>query len=432
MKYLMILLGTMAVIASCTSPEQDNRFIKRDMTGFVRDGKPYTWMGTNFWYGINLGAKGAVGNRERLLRELDRLAAMGVKNLRVMAGSEGPDTEPFRMLPSLQPAPGQYNQDVLEGLDFLLVEMSKRDMVAVMCLNNFWNWSGGMAQYLVWAGAADKIPYPPPAEGGDWGKYQTFTAGFFSNEKAMKMFDDHIRFIISRKNSISGTLYRDDPVIMSWELANEPRGVENRDAFLKWVNNTSTLIRQLDPNHLITTGSEGNTSGAGAGTDVFADHNFPNIDYATIHLWVQNWMFYDPKKADSTYPIALNFAQGYIKDQLAKAAPLGKPVVLEEFGISRDLNDHSAGTPVTVRDKYYSAIFDQVQQEVATGKSALAGVNFWAWAGEGRPVVPEGLWKPGHPFLGDPPHESQGWYSVFDTDSSTIGVINKYAAAINK
>ena len=55
-------------------------------------------------------------------------------------------------------------------------------MVAVMCMNDFWNWSGGMGQYLVWAGAADSIPYPPPAPGGDWSKYQEFTA----NSTAMK------------------------------------------------------------------------------------------------------------------------------------------------------------------------------------------------------------------------------------------------------
>jgi mannan endo-1,4-beta-mannosidase len=238
--------------------------------------------------------------------------------------------------------------------------------------------------------------------------------------------------MINRKNKITGTPYREDPVIMSWELMNEPRGSNNIPGMQKWIDKTTTLIRQLDPNHLITTGSEGNTSGTGAGTDVFNDHNYKNVDYATVHLWVQNWDFYNPYKADSTYGPSVDFARSYIKGQLEKARPLGKPVVLEEYGISRDTNNHAAGTPVTIRDKYYTEIFNIVNDEIKSGNSAMAGVNFWAWGGEGRPRVPKGMWKKGDEFVGDPPHEAQGWYSVWDTDSSTIAIIKKYAGLINK
>jgi mannan endo-1,4-beta-mannosidase len=162
------------------------------------------------------------------------------------------------------------------------------------------------------------------------------------------------------------------------------------------------------------------------------DHESRNIDYATMHIWVQNWGYYDPAKADSTYKTSLSYALDYMHDHIGMAEKLKKPVVLEEFGISRDNNDHAAGTPVTVRDKYYAAIFGAVADEVKRGTGPLAGVNFWAWAGEGRPRIPAGLWKPGDQFIGDPPHEGQGWYSVYDTDSSTIAVIKKYAALIGE
>jgi mannan endo-1,4-beta-mannosidase len=42
------------------------------------------------------------------------------------------------------------------------------------------------------------------------------------------------------------------------------------------------------------------------------------------------------------------------------------------------------------------------------------------------------MWKLGDNFIGDPPHEPQGWYSIFDTDSSTIRIIREYAGKINK
>jgi mannan endo-1,4-beta-mannosidase len=33
-------------------------------------------------------------------------------------------------------------------------------------------------------------------------------------------------------------------------------------------------------------------------------------------------------------------------------------------------------------------------------------------------------------YMGDPPHEPQGWYSVFDVDVSTHEVIRRHAAAL--
>ncbi|HEY8937402.1 MAG TPA: beta-mannosidase [Cyclobacteriaceae bacterium] len=427
--FFFLLLATQA--CKPTETKTASEFVTVKGTGFELNGKPYHYLGTNFWYGLNLGSKGSGGNRERLLRELDRLKALGVTNLRVMGGSEGPDTEPYRMVPAIQTSPGVYNQDVLEGLDFLLDEMKKRDMKAIMCMNNFWNWSGGMAQYLVWAGAADSIPYPPPNPGGDWAIYQKFTAQFYSNQKAVDMFNKHIEYMVSRKNSISGIDYKNDPTIMAWELGNEPRGVDNISDFSKWVDATAGLFKKLDTNHLVTTGSEGKTSSDFAGTDLYNDHSSKNIDYSTIHIWVQNWNYYDPKKADSTYAPALAYALNYLKEHEVIAKKLNKPMVLEEFGISRDLNSHEPTSPTTIRNKYYASIFEEVYNRSNRDSSIVAGCNFWAWAGEGRPRVAEGFWKAGDDFIGDPPHETQGWYSVYDTDSTTNAIIKDYATKMS-
>lgn len=414
------------VIAGC-----GNDFVRVQDTHFEVKGQPYFFVGTNFWYGMNLGSKGKGGDRPRLIRELDALQAMGVTNLRVVAGSEGPDTEPYRMVPAMQASAGVYNMEVVDGLDFLLHEMKKRDMRAVMCLADFWNWSGGMGQYLVWSGAADSIPYPPPHPGGSWNTYQEFVSQFYSDQKAMEMLNDHIRFVVNRVNAYSGMPYKEDPTIMAWELANEPRGINNVEAYRKWVSATASMIKQLDRNHLVTTGSEGTTSSAYAGTDPEMDHKDPNIDYQTVHVWVQNWNVYDPQKPDSTYDRSVDYMLAYLKQHEQVSRRLNKPMVLEEFGISRDANNHHPDSPTLIRDRYYAKVFDAIYQYAKEKNSAVGGVNFWAWAGEGRPFTPEGIWKPGHDFIGDPPHETQGWYSVYDKDTATIAVIKKYAALMN-
>ena len=77
---------------------------------------------------------------------------------------------------------------------------------------------------------------------------------------------------------------------MSWELANEPRGGKFRKEFLAWIRGSAKLIKSLDQNHLITIGSEGETlNPKDAGNDFIEDHAIAEIDYATIHIWVENW-----------------------------------------------------------------------------------------------------------------------------------------------
>jgi mannan endo-1,4-beta-mannosidase len=289
-----------------------------------------------------------------------------------------------------------------------------------------------MAQYIVWSGAASSIPYPPPNPGGDWGKYQEFTSGFYTNQKAVDLFNKHIEFIVNRKNSYTDVYYKNDPTIMAWELANEPRGLKQGEVFLKWIDSTAGLIKKNDPNHLVTTGSEGKTSSDYSGTDLEKDHSSPNIDYTTIHIWVQNWGYYDPTRATETYDSALRYALNYLDEHEKIARKINKPMVLEEFGISRDLNSHVPLSPVTIRDKYYEKLFEDVYARTMKDSSVTAGCNFWAWAGEGRPRKPADMWKPNDDFIGDPPHESQGWYSVYDKDSTTIGVIKNFADKISR
>jgi mannan endo-1,4-beta-mannosidase len=95
-----------------------------------------------------LGAKKS--DRPRLLKELDLLKASGVNNLRILVGADGP-ARPSKIQPSLQTAPGVYDDSLLAGLDFLLAEMQRRDMKAILYLTNSWEWSGGYSQYLEWS-----------------------------------------------------------------------------------------------------------------------------------------------------------------------------------------------------------------------------------------------------------------------------------------
>jgi mannan endo-1,4-beta-mannosidase len=380
---------------------------------FYLEGEPYRYVGANFWQGMNLGVDNPSGNRAMLLKDLDALQQLGITNLRIMASSEGPNTEPYRMVPALMISPGVYDERVLAGLDFLLSEMGKRGLKAVMVLNNYWYWSGGMAQYVSWRDKT-RIPYP-----GDWNSYMAYAARFYYCEECQGWYRDHIKMLTARVNRYTGRPYREDPTIFSWELGNEPRNYP-----LNWIYDTAAYIKSLDPNHMVTTGSEGALPD---GTQNFlSTHNSPNIDYATVHIWPQNWGWYDPANPAGTFNHTLAYAHLYFSNAERDCATLRKPLVLEEFGLARDYeplrNIYDPGSPTTYRDRFYQAMFDQVYASMAAGGPA-AGDNFWAWAGEARP---------GYAWIGDPPHETPGWYSVYDVDESTIAVIRAHAARVRE
>jgi len=403
-------------------PTPPKGFVTVDGTQFKIDGQPYRFVGTNFWYGMHLGVP---EKRDRLIQELDQLQSIGINNLRIMVASEGPEGEPFRVQPPLMKEPYVYDETLLEGLDFLLTEMKKRNMYGVMVLGNFWHWSGGFAQYLSWL--KDKpIPYPSLDGGVSWGIYMSYTYKFYVNTRAKNIYYSFVKKIVTRTNTISDIAYKDDPTIMSWQLANEPKSGFRVRAYRKWIRKTAKLIKEHDPNHLVSTGSEGIMS-----ENVFKNRrkNFiknhsENIDYLTVHIWIQNWMWYNPHKP-KTLDSAQKKAIRYLDKHIKIANEMNKPLVLEEFGIARDRESYDASSTVEQRDSYYQFMFDYLAKNIEDG-GPLQGCNFWAWGGIGRPRTPRCVWKTGDDLIGDPPHEYQGWYAVFDTDSTTHKIIKTY------
>src|SRR5688572_15329375 len=123
--FLFALFGC----ASAAAPAPNKIEPKFEQTGFVTvkgrnfllDGRPYYFAGANLWYGMYLGSPGKTGDRARLVKELDQLAAQGITNLRVLAISES-STLKRAVTPAVLLRPGHIDETLWEGLDFLLAE----------------------------------------------------------------------------------------------------------------------------------------------------------------------------------------------------------------------------------------------------------------------------------------------------------------------
>ena len=418
MRKLLILMLAALTFAACQQPSEENLFVKVEDGHFVRDGKPYYFVGTNFWYGAILGSEGQGGNRERLCQELDLMKQMGIDNLRILVGSDGERGITTKVEPTLQISPGVYNDTILAGLDFLLQEMGKRDMLAVLYLNNSWEWSGGYGFYLEHAGEGKA---PRPNEDG-YGAYMQFVEKYAGNEKAHQLFYDYVKFIIGRTNQYTGKRYIDDPAIMSWQIGNEPRAFsrEALPAFEKWLGEAAALIRSLDPNHLISIGSEG-AWGCEGDYEVYERIcSDKNVDYCNIHLWPYNWSWARQDHIVEDLPASCDSTKNYIDRHLTICERIRKPLVMEEFGYPRDGFSFSRESTTEGRDGFYRFVFSLVGDNAQKG-GCFAGCNFWGWGGLANPAHEQ--WQVGDDYTGDPAQEAQGLNSVFATDTTTLQVV---------
>ena len=421
--HTLLLAGVVAASAlgGCATKKadaNDNEMVRVADGEFMIGDSAYRFVGVNMWYGAILGSEGRGGDRQRLERELDSLEAIGVNNLRILVGGDGEEGIPSHISPVLQRGPGQYNDTLLRGLDYLLTRLEAHNMKAVLYLNNAWEWSGGYGAYLEWAGAGKA---PVPVVDG-WDKYQTYISQFVHNDSAKQLAYNHIRNIVGRTNSITGKSYKDSPAIMTWEIANEPRAFGD-DSLSKarledYILTSARIIKEIDPNHLVSTGSEG-LHGCERDLDLWARiHQAPEIDYAILHLWPYNWQWVDSATTVSGVDSAWMKSKEYIVKHID--AFKGKPIVLEEFGYPRDFMSYAPGSPTVGRDKFFEYVLDMIFKD---GK--INGCNIWGWGGTAVPR--HDTWQPGDPYTGDPAQEPQGLNSVFTADRSTIDIIKRYS-----
>ncbi len=128
------------------------------------------------------------------------------------------------------------------------------------------------------------------------------------------------------------TALQEHPGIFSWELGNEyaihPQDATDRDAeaFMAFVQRSASLIRSIDPNHLITIGllNTGQIKPAEQARSQFAIdvYSEPDIDFGTVH-------FYQGQDIEE--------ARGMI--DLKALQLLDKPLIVEECGSTVDHHD---------------------------------------------------------------------------------------------
>ena len=428
LRHLIFMLLAASISAYAANP----LFVTVKGYNLYLNDKPYYFVGANYWYGSLLGLeKDEKRGLARLRHELDLLKANGVTNLRLMAGAEGSGllNGVTRVGPPLQPEQGKFDEHVLDGLDLVLDEMGKRDMKAVIFLSNNWEWSGGFQQYLIWNHViADRWLTEKPS----WDQLRDNVAKFYTCTPCKAAYNAQVALVLGHKNGYNKRPYIEDPTIMAWELANEPRPMRPAafGDYSRWISDSAAMIKVRDHNHLVTIGHEGSI--VKDVDDLYVKINSDkNLDYLTIHIWPKNWGWFKSGNMGADFDNVIDQTEIYAAENTTVAGYLKKPMVIEEFGLPRDGESLDPISSTTYRDRFYSKLLGYIGNQPG-GVKEIAGANFWAFGGTARPKPGQVFWKKGDDLMGDPPMEEQGLNSVFDSDTSTWNTIRSFSKAIAK
>lgn len=354
-------------------------FVRRSGTHFMLGNQRHYFMGANCYYlshfAQDTSESGGVGTltwREMADQVLDRCGAMDLNVVRIWAFGE--DNGGWTM----QISPGVYNEQAMVGLDYVLQKASEIEVRIVLTLVNNWDAYGGMNWY---------VTNSPTATSHD---------DFYTDSTCRQWYKDHVSTLVGRTNTFNGIVYKDDPTIFAWQLANEPRckSDTNGVTMANWIYEMAGYIKSIDTNHMISTGEEGwRESEPWEGTRWLVNNACPDIDYAVIHCWPDSWTYLWGESEPGLYSNAMRWVTEHID---ASENSLGKPIVLSEYGKSKPIEGDFG------RNDYHRGWYDIIYAS-ASSDGAAAGLQFWMFEAD------------------DSWHEDDG--SVFYSDTSTIEMI---------
>jgi mannan endo-1,4-beta-mannosidase len=308
--------------SNSNSGSRPNSFVQTRGSRFVINGRPFRFVGAN------VSVMYRDEDRARMPETLRQAAQAGIRVVRVWASGEGgpgdvgpvadladwPRTHPLRW------APGKWNEEAFVHLDNVITEASRNRLLVQLCLANWWRDTGGVTQYLRWAGISDAAD-----EKFRFGINPERAMLFYTNDETRRLYREHLEKLASRRNTVTGTLYRDDPNIFGWELMNEAQAVTSRWSERRaWIAEMSAYLKSLDPNHIIAPGDWGYRTAAER-REWLADHQLPNIDYCDVHNY--------PRDDTDSFVDSPRALREFIDNRAAAAFALKKPLVFGEFGM---------------------------------------------------------------------------------------------------
>ncbi|PON93416.1 1,4-alpha-glucan-branching enzyme [Trema orientale] len=338
----------------------EDGYVKTRGVQLVLNGVPFYANGFNGYWLMYIASDPS--QRDKVSSAFQEAKNHGLSIARTWAFSDG-GYQP------LQYSPGSYNEQMFQGLDFVVSEARKYGIKLVLSfVNNYENF-GGKKQYVEWA--------------RNQGQSISSDDDFFSNSLVKQYYKNHIKTVVTRTNTLTGVAYKDDPTIMAWELMNEPRCTSDPsgNTIQAWITEMASYVKSIDGNHLLEAGLEGfygpskqqTNPNFQVGTDFIANNQIPGIDFATVHSYPDQWL------SGSSSEAQFSFLKNWLNDHISDAQNVvQKPLLFAEFGKSGNQRDELFNT-------VYTAIYSS-----ARGGGAAVGGLFWQLLSQGMDSFRDG------------------------------------------
>lgn len=196
----------------------------------------------------------------------------------------------------------------------------------------------------------------------------------FSDPSSLSAFKEYIKETLTRTNTVNGKVYREDSTIMAWDLMNEPLLAQfSREETRNYLEAAVSFTKSIDPHHLVTLGIDASSRRYDNGGVHYELLNIPGLDFFSFHYNLNNYHSV-PQKLEG------------LTNRVEILAAMGKPVVLEEFGVGsqRSLGLNPAPSVLQAWADSY-----RLQMDAAFSAGA-SGVMFWGWGVPETSEVP--LW----------------------------------------
>ncbi|KAJ1304402.1 hypothetical protein OPQ81_005551 [Rhizoctonia solani] len=308
--------------AVAVESRQSKSFVKTSGQRFTLDGQKFTVVGSNAYWIPQLS------NNADITKAFDDLKNAGFTTLRTWGFNDV--TSPsgtYYQIWNGKTATLNTGADGLGRFDTVVAQAKAAGIRLIIPLTNNWQDYGGMDVYVKQLLGSDKHDL------------------FYTDSTVKNAFKKYISGFVGR--------YKNEPTIMAWELANEPRckgatevttGTCTTKTITRWATEMSAYIKSIAPNQLVAMGDEGFYNRPSAptypyqgseGMDFDANLKIPSIDFGTFHLYPENW----GQKSN-----AAAWGTQWIKDHAASQKAVNKPVILEEFGVTSSYNPSSTYT----------------------------------------------------------------------------------------
>ncbi|CAE6451523.1 unnamed protein product [Rhizoctonia solani] len=320
---LATLAATLGLATAVTiESRQSTSFVKTSKQQFTLDGRKFTVAGSNAYWIPQL-----TNNNDMTIAFKD-LQNAGLTTLRTWGFNEV--TSPsgtYYQIWNGKTAKINTGADGLGRFDMVVTHAKTVNIRLIVALTNNWNEYGGMDVYVKQLLGKDQHDL------------------FYTDNTVKAAYKNYIHEFVGR--------YKDEPTIMAWELANEPRckgrtgattGTCTTKTITNWATEMSAYIKSIAPKQLVAIGDEGffNRPQASAypyqgdmGIDFIANLKISSIDFGTFHSYPEHW---------GQESNVAQWGARWIKDHAAWQKAIGKPVILEEFGVTSPYNPSSTYT----------------------------------------------------------------------------------------